>query len=179
MKTRDNFIDPFVAKGYVHWEIENEDGNVIRRGVRTGSQWWVKLIPQFLHRFIPLGKRNAIVNKARSEIASFLQGGSVTVPTYIAVGTGTNSVASSDTALQTAIAYTGSSVTAKAVSSRTLMNQYTCRYIASFGTTEITTGSSNVVVREAGLFTTSSVTSNMWARVNMNVTKEPTERLNV
>lgn len=179
MKTRDNFIDPFVAKGYVHWEIENEDGKVLRRGVGTGSQWWVKLVPQFLQRFIPLGKRNAIVNLARSEIASLLQGGSITVPSFIAVGSGTNSVASADTALQTAIAYTGSSATAKAVSSRTLMNQYTCRYIATFGTTEITTSSSDVVVREAGLFTTSSVTSNMWARVNMNVTKAPTERLNV
>ena len=59
------------------------------------------------------------------------------------------------------------------------MDQYTVRYITSFGTSEITTSSSDVAVRELGLFTTSAVTSNMWARVSVNVTKANTEKLNI
>ena len=180
MSARHNFIEPFDVKGYVHWEVLDENDKVIRRGEGQGSQWWLKIVPSFIRRFIPWGKRNAIVNLARAQLAEFLKTGSgVTAPSFIGVGSGTNTVSSSDTALQTAIPYTGGSATAKAVTTRTILDQYTVRYITSFGTNEITTSSSDVSVRELGLFTTSAVTSNMWARVNVNVTKANTEKLNI
>ena len=169
MSARHNFIEPFDVKGYVHWEVLDENDKVIRRGEGQGSQWWLKIIPSFIRRFIPWGKRNAIVNLARAQLTEFLKTGSgVTAPSFIG-----------DTALQTAIPYTGGSATAKAVTTRTILDQYTVRYITSFGTSEITTSSSDVAVRELGLFTTSAVTSNMWARVSVNVTKANTEKLNI
>lgn len=176
--SRENFIDPFEVKGYVHWEVTDEKDKVLRRGEGQGSRW-ITWLPYFMRKHVPYGKRNAVVNTARSQLAELLKGTSITVPSYVGVGTGTNTVAAADTALQTAVPYTGGSATAKAVTSRTILDQYTCRYITSFGTSEITTSSSDVTIRELGLFTTSSVTSNMWARVNVNVTKANTEKLNI
>ena len=178
-KARYNYIEPFDVKGYVHWELMDKNDKVVRRGEGQGTQWWLKWLPKFITNFIPYGKRNAVVNKARSELANLLIGETITVPAFIGVGTGSNAVGSSDTALQTAVAYTGSSVTAKAVASRTILDQYSARYIVNFDTDEITTSSGNVTVRELGLFTTASVTSNMWARVNINVEKQPTQRLRI
>ena len=50
---RDNFIDGIKPRGYVHWEVLDENDNVIKRGYGVGSQWWLKYIPNFLHRFLP------------------------------------------------------------------------------------------------------------------------------
>ena len=176
---RMNIIDPFDVKGYVHWELLDEDGKVVERGEGLGSQWYVKWLPPFIRKFIPWGKRNAVVNTARSQLAQFLLGTTITPPSYIGVGSGTNVVAASDTALQTAILYTGGSVTAKQVRLRSVMDSYTIRYIAEFAANEITTSSGNVSVREIGLFESASVTSNMWARININLTKQPTQSLKI
>jgi hypothetical protein len=168
------------VKGYVHWELLDEDDNLLERGEGQGSQWWIKWLPYSLRKYIPYGKRNAVVNTARSQIATFLQSGSgVVAPSFVGVGTGSDNVAAADTALGTAVAYTGGSATAKAVNSRTIMDQYTVRYIASFSTNELTQSLSSINIREFGLFSTSSVTSNMWARVNVDITKENTQKLNV
>ena len=176
MNTRNNFIDPFATKGYVHWEITDENGKVKRRGEGMGSQWWLKCIPSFIRRILPFGKQNAVVDSARASLASMLTGASITPPSYIMVGTGTNPVAGGDLTLQTPIVYTGSSY-GKVVNSASVFSQWTARFIVSFGTTEITTGGSNVNVKEAGLFTGTATDSTMWARVNLDVTKAPSENL--
>ena len=178
---RDNFIDGIKPRGYVHWEILDEDDNVIKRGYGVGSQWWLKYIPNFLHRFLPYGKQNAIVDTARKRITTWVAGGSVPdVPNYIAVGTGSTPVASGDTALETAVPYTGVTATAKIADTTTVFGEMSVRYVVSFGTTEITTGSSNVDIKEFGLFTgTDLSTADMWARVNVNITKSPQQKVNI
>ncbi len=173
--------DPVVAKGYVRWEITDENDKVLRTGMGFAESWWFKYIPSFLRRFFPFGQKNAVVNKGRSQLVNWLAGdNTVSQPAYVAVGTGTGLVASSDERLGTAILYTGGSVTAKGVNSRSTYAGYSVRYIASFATNEITTGSSSVNVRELGLFDGSDpATDNMWARVNVNITKANTEKLNI
>ena len=178
---RNNFIDGVRPRGYVHWEILDEDDNIIERGYGVGSQWWLKYIPNFLHRFLPYGKQNAIVDITRKRITDWVAGGSVpAIPNYIAVGTGSTPVASADTGLQTAVPYTGVTATAKVVDTRTVFGEMSVRYVISFGTTEITTGGSNVDIKEFGLFTgTDLSTADMWARVNVNITKSPQQKVNV
>ena len=178
IQARNNFIDPFAVKGYVHWEITDENGKVKRRGEGMGSQWWLKCIPSFIRRILPFGRQNAVVVSARANLANMMTGATVTPPSYIMVGTGTNTVAGGDTSLQTPIVYTGSTY-GKAVSSRSVFSQWTVRYIVSFTTTEITTSGSNVNIKEAGLFTGAGINDGMWARVNLDVTKAPTENLNI
>ena len=176
-----SFIDGVRPRGYVHWEILDEDDNVIERGYGVGSQWWLKYIPNFLHRFLPYGKQNAIVDTARKRITDWVAGGSApAVPNYVGVGTGTDPVASSDTGLETAIPYTGVTATAKIADTTSVFGEMSVRYVTSFGTQEITTGASNVVIREFGLFTgTDLSTSDMWARVNVNIDKSPQQKVNV
>ena len=176
MKERNNFIDQFAVKGYVHWEITDENGKVKRRGEGIGSQWWLKWIPNFIRRVLPFGKQNAVVDSARANLATFMTGTSVTPPSYIMVGTGTDTVAGSDTGLQTPIVYTGSSY-GKAINSSSVFSQWTARFIVSFATNEITTSASNIDLKEAGLFTGTAIDSGMWARVNIDVTKAPSENL--
>ena len=118
---RDNFIDGIKPRGYVHWEVLDENDNVIKRGYGVGSQWWLKYIPNFLHRFLPYGKQNAIVDTSRKRITDWVAGGSApAVPNYIGVGTGSTPVASADTSLETAVTYTGVTATAKISDTRTL-----------------------------------------------------------
>jgi len=172
---KNSFIDGIKPRGYVHWELLDEDDNVIKRGYGVGSQWRLKYIPNFLHRFLPYGKPNAIVDTARKRITNWVAGGSAPdTPNYIGVGTGTDPVAASDTGLETAIPYTGVTATAKESDTRTTFGEMAVRYVVSFNTQEITTGASNVVIKEFGLFTgTDLSTADMWARVNVNIDKSP------
>ena len=78
---RNNFIDGVRPRGYVHWEILDEDDNIIERGYGVGSQWWLKYIPNFLHRFLPYGKQNAIVDTSRKRITDWVAGGSAPATT--------------------------------------------------------------------------------------------------
>ena len=178
---RDNFIDGIKPRGYVHWEILDEDDNVIKRGYGVGSQWWLKYIPNFLHRFLPYGKQNAIVDIARKRITDWVAGGSPPpTPNYIGVGTGSTPVASADTGLETAVPYTGVTATAKIADTRTVFGEMSVRFVVSFGTTEITTGGSNVNIREFGLFSDYNLSSaDMWARVNVNIDKSPQQKVNI
>ena len=178
---KNSFIDGVRPRGYVHWEILDEDDNVIERGYGVGSQWWLKYIPNFLHRFLPYGKQNAIVNVARKRITDWVAGGSApAVPNYVAVGTGDTPVAAADTALETAVPYTGVTATAKIADTTTVFGEMSVRYVTSFNTNEITTGVSNVDIKEFGLFTgTDLSTADMWARVNVNITKSPQQKVNI
>ena len=178
---KNSFIDGVRPRGYVHWEILDEDDNVIERGYGVGSQWWLKYIPNFLHKFLPYGKQNAIVNVARKRITDWVAGGSApAVPNYVAVGTGDTPVAAADTALETAVPYTGVTATAKIADTTTVFGEMSVRYVTSFNTNEITTGASNVDIKEFGLFTgTDLSTADMWARVNVNITKSPQQKVNI
>ena len=178
---KDSFIDGVKPRGYVHWEILDENDNIIKRGYGVGSQWWLKYIPNFLHRFLPYGKQNAIVDTARKRITDWVAGGSApAVPNYVGVGTGTDPVASSDTGLETAIPYTGVTATAKIADTTSVFGEMAVRYVTSFNTNEITTGASDVDIKEFGLFTgTDLSTADMWARVNVNITKTPQQKVNI
>ena len=178
---KDSFIDGIKPRGYVHWELLDEEDNIIERGYGVGSQWWLKFIPKFLHKFLPYGKQNAIVNVSRKRITDWVAGGSAPpVPNYVAVGTGATPVAAADTALENAIPYTGVTATAKIADTTSVFGEMAVRYVTSFNTNEITTGASNVDIKEFGLFTgTDLSTADMWARVNVNITKSPQQKVNI
>tara|TARA_Y100000310_G_C20684585_1_gene818142 strand:+ start:922 stop:1845 length:924 start_codon:yes stop_codon:yes gene_type:complete len=173
-RTGNNFLDPFKVKGYVDWElIDDATGKVTKHGRAWSHSRLTRFLPDWIASRLPLGKENAIVNNARNQLANALIGTSVTYPEYIAIGTGTDSVAASDTALQTVSQYDGANDAKQAVS-RTLKGQFTARIVAQF-----TTAQANVNIREVGLFEANDASQNMWARVNINVNKNETERLNI
>ena len=173
-KPRWNFLDQFKVRGYVDWElVDDATGKVVKRGEGTATRWWYRYIPSFLQQLLRLGTENAVVDYARNRMATAVIGTSVTYPTFIALGTGTNAVAASDTALQTVSQYDGSN-DAKVASSQSLKGLYTSRIVVQFGTTE-----GNVTIRELGLFPANDASQNMWARVNVNIAKTSSERLNV
>jgi hypothetical protein len=167
-------VDGLEARGYVHWElVDDKTGRVTKHGEGHGERTYWKFLPKWLHSWLPLGRRNAIVNNGRARFADAFIGTSVTYPSFIALGTGTNKVAASDTGLQTVSQYDGSN-DAKVANSRTLKGLYTSRITVQFATTE-----ANINVREVGLFEANDSSQNMWARVNINVTKTSSERLNI
>lgn len=138
------------AKGYVRWILTD---------AKTG-------------RFTDGGRSNVIVNLTRENLAKAMIGTSITFPGTVAVGTGTNVPAASDTALQTLSQYDGAN-NAKAFDSKTIRSIYTSRFITQF-----LTGEANITIRELGLFDDTSAT-NMWARVAVNITKTSSQRLTI
>ena len=174
--SRQNFIDGYKASGYVHWEkINDETGKVVSRGKGKLERKWLNLLPNLVQRRLPsswLGESNAVVNEGRNRLAQLMIGTSITIPKWVAVGTGTNGVAAADTALQTLSHYDGAN-DAKVAASQTLKGQFTARIVAQFGTTE-----ANVNIRELGLFDAAN-SGNMWARVRVTIDKTASERLNV
>ena len=168
---RQKLLDPFKVRGFVDWELINEStGKVSKRGQ---GQARFHYLPKWFTSLLPLGQENAIVNNARSQLASALIGTSVTYPQYIALGTGTTAVAAGDTGLETVSQYDGGN-DAKIANSRTLKGLYTSRIVATF-----TTAEGNVNIRELGLFEGNDASQNMWARVRVTINKVNTERLNV
>jgi hypothetical protein len=176
-KPRLGLIDQVEAHGQVYWElVDSVTGKVTKRGEGFGERAYWRFIPERLRKWIPLGKQNGITNYAREEFAKLLTGESVTAPTFIGVGTGTNTVAAADSELQTVSQY-DSSNDAKVASSRSLKGPYTARIITQFDTDE-----ANVTIKELGLFETNEAddpNAKMWARVNVTITKVSTERLNI
>ena len=135
-------VDEFKIRGFVDWElVDDKTGRVVERGIGKTQSGWFRFVPSFILRAIPqserwFGTENAVVNHARNKLADALIGTSVTFPGFVAVGTGTNTVAASDTALQTVSQYDGAN-DAKAVASKSLKGQYTSRIIAQFDTDEL------------------------------------------
>tara|TARA_Y100000310_G_scaffold261907_1_gene271436 strand:+ start:3932 stop:4828 length:897 start_codon:yes stop_codon:yes gene_type:complete len=173
-----NFLDNLAVKGYVDWELVDEDtGKVVDRGRGYTNRWYERLVdkfvPYWLAKRLPLGNENAVVNHARNKLADAVIGTSVTFPQYIAVGTGTNAVGAADTALQTVSQYDGAN-DAKIANSRSLKGLYTSRIVAQFLITE-----ANITIRELGLFEANDASQDMWARVSVNIVKASSERLNV
>lgn len=167
-------LDGLKGQGFVYWEVvDDKSGKVVRSGEGHGERTYWRFIPSWLHSWLPLGHRNAIVDHARAKLADAFIGNAATYPTFIGLGTGTNAVAASDTALQTKALYDGTNE-AKAASGRSLKGLFTSRIVVQFLTTE-----ANITVREIGLFEANDVDANMWARVNVNVTKTSSERLNI
>jgi hypothetical protein len=114
---------------------------------------------------------NLIPTVGRAAIASHLgnvsPSPSVLYPNYVALGTGTNAPANSDTTLQT-------ETYRKLVASRTSASNVA--YITGFFATTDTTGT----FRECGLFidgTASANTGTLLSRVTINITKGGTETL--
>jgi len=138
------------SRGYVRWILTDEKTGKITKG----------------------GRSNLLVNKTRENLASAIIGTSVTFPGFIGVGTGTNTPAASDTALQTKSQYNGSNDN-KAVDSKTIRSIYTARFVVQFAT-----GEANVTIREIGLFDAAD-SAVMWARVAVNITKTSSSRLTV
>lgn len=175
--------EEFTVKGYVHWELVNDKtGKIVDQGIGVVERPWhhrfflnlASLFPSFsFKRFNIFGTDNAIVNHARNKLAGALTGSSIVYPTFIGVGTGTNTVGASDTALQTVSQYDGSN-DAKAATSRTLKGQFTSRIIAQFDTDE-----ANVTIRELGLFEANDASQNMWARANVTIAKTSSDTLSV
>ena len=164
-------------RGYVDWELIDElTGKITKRGRGyIHRTWYGRLYDCLFGRWKPLrlGTPNGIVNNGREQMATALTGGSVTYPTFVGVGTGTTAVTASDTALETVSQYDGAN-DAKAVSSRSLLGRFTARIIAQFLTTE-----ANITITELGLFEANDASTNMWARVRVNIVKANTERLNI
>lgn len=163
-------------RGYVDWElIDDKTGRIVRRGKRRlrflSPSLYTKL-PRFIRTKFPLGDQNAIVDGGRNRLADAMIGTATTFPEYIAVGTGSNLVASSDTDLQTLSQYDGSN-DAKIASGKSLFGNFTSRISTQFLTTE-----ANVNIRELGLFDAAN-SGNLWARVNVVINKTSTQRLNV
>ena len=171
---RQKLLDPARVKGYVHWELEDETtGKIVKRGRGRVEGRYISLLPGVVTRFLRLGTENAIVDHARNQLATACIGSSVTFPQYVALGTGTTDVAASQTALATVNQYDGAN-DAKIANSRTLRGQYTSRIVAQFLTTE-----GNTTITELGLFEANDASQDMWARDRVNITKTPTERLNI
>ena len=142
-----SFVMPI---GRVNWVLEDLDTGEITRGKNS----------------------NIVVNYAREQLANAIIGTSVTFPGFIAVGTGTNTPAASDTALQTLSQYDGAN-DAKAVDTKSIRTLYTSRFTGQFITTE-----ANITIREIGLFDAAN-SGNMWARVAVNITKTSSQRLTI
>ena len=171
--SRDLLLDPYRVKGFVHWElIDDKTGRVTRRGRGKHESWWMKAVPKTLQKLFLLGDENAIVDTGRNRLAQYMIGTSITSPNFIGIGTGTNGVAASDTALQTPVDYDGAN-DAKASATRSLKGQYTARIVTNFLATE-----ANQNIRELGLFDAAN-SGNMWARVSVTINKAASERLNI
>ncbi len=164
---------PVELNGYVDWELINDKtGKVVKRGVGKTQRWYYNYLPLWIQNRLPLGTRNAIVNKGREELAQVMIGASPNLANFIAVGTGTTAVTASDTALATLSQYDGAN-DAKVTTSRSLKDLFTARLVTQFGTAE-----ANVNIREVGLFGLANA-GNMWARALITVNKTSSERLNI
>jgi hypothetical protein len=136
--------------GYVLWELtDNATGQVQLKG-----------------------QSNIITNKGREQMAKTLSGQVITQPGFVGVGTGTNSPAASDTALQTVFQYDGAN-DAKAIDSKSIRSLYTSRFITQF-----TTAQANTTIREIGLFDAANG-GVLWARVAVNIVKAVSQRLTI
>jgi hypothetical protein len=171
-----SIISPTGLKGYVHWELTDaKTGRIREQGEGQAEilkwKWLEKLSLGFLKP--KLGKRNAIVNNARNQIALSLTGVSITYPNFVGLGTGTNPVTATDTALQTKVQYDGAN-DAKAATTRSLKGDFTARIVAQFDTDE-----GNTTIQEIGLFEGNDSTQNMWARINATIVKSSSDRLSI
>jgi hypothetical protein len=170
----DSSYDPYRLRGCVYWEtIDIETGEVTGRGKGQLEKWWAKFVPSFLTNLLLLPDENVVVDEARTRLAQFTIGGSITPPRFIAIGTGTAGAATSDTALGTLVQYNGAN-NAKAAASRTLKGLFTARIVTQFLAAE-----ANSNIRELGLFDAADAPQNMWARVRVTINKVSTERLNI
>lgn len=175
-----HIVDLAQARGYVDWQlIDNTTGKIVDRGVGYTNQWYERVfdfLPHWvvsrLQSIFPLGTRNAVLDTARTNLANAFIGTAQTYPQFVAIGTGTNGVASSDTGLQTLVQYDGAN-NAKQASSRNLKGNFTSRIVTNFPT-----GEANQNIRELGLFEEAAAT-NIWARVNVTINKTSSQRLNI
>lgn len=114
---------------------------------------YAKYIAPFLgnYQYVKFG-RNKIVNTGLALAAGLLNGsGSPTTPVYIAVGTGTNAVSATDTALQTESSTSGLTRATSTVSLQTTtVTNDTAQWLKSFSVT------GTVSVTESGVFNASS-----------------------
>jgi hypothetical protein len=116
--------------------------------------------------------RNLIVNAGRAAITNGLIGSTTAYPNYLELGTGTTTVAASDTAL-----VTPSTATWKAIAAKTLYSTY----IASFDTTYVTS-QANGTFSEIGIFAGANATANsgsLFARALIAITKTSSMTLTV
>jgi len=95
-------------------------------------------------------KRNVITNVGKAEVASLIGGLSTSAFTYIAIGTGTTSPSSTDTALESEIARKSASASKET----TNVTNDTLVLVATFSSADGLSGTANVA--EAGVFNASS-----------------------
>jgi len=173
---------PVNIVGYVDWElIDDETGKVVERGRGYSNKWWEPLlyfvnkftfISNLFYRFFRPGQSNAILDKARSELADFMVGTSITVPGFVGIATGSGTIASSDTTLDTPVDYDGSNE-AKAFSGKSVRGNNLVRYVTQFTKVEAIQ-----TIGQLGLFTAAN-SGNLWAKVSVTIVKTATQRLNV
>lgn len=101
---------------------------------------------------------NLITNVGLQQLAKLLAGTDTKKPSHIAVGTGTNAPAVTDTTLQ-------AEHTRIVTDTPSVYASYYARWVCTF-----TTSQANADLREAGLFD-AAVGGNLWSRVNINVNK--------
>lgn len=116
---------------------------------------------------------NAVVDTGRAQLAKLLSGATVSLPRYVAVGTGTTDVSSSQTDLIALSKYDGIN-DAKLASSVDVKGQFTTRILTQFTQTE-----ANINIKELGLFDAANNPKKMWARVRVAINKTSVNRLNV
>ena len=178
MVIRQKLGDAATAHGYVHWEVEDQEGRVIRSGDGYFERWYTRFVPLMLRDWIfdrwprLLGTRNAVLNTMRNNLADALIGTSITFPNFIGIATGTGNVAATDTALDTPVDYDGANE-AKVTTSRSLRGQFTSRIVTQFSTTE-----ANQNIRQLGLFDAAN-SGVLWAKVRVTIDKVNTERLTI
>lgn len=117
------------------------------------TQWYAPLISPFLGSMSSVKiAPNKIVNAGLALAAACVNGsGSPVVPTYIAVGTGTNAVTAADTALQTELASSGLTRATSTVSLQTTnVTNDTSQWLKSFSVT------GTQAVTESGVFNAAS-----------------------
>lgn len=178
MTTRQKLGDATSPHGFVHWEVKDTNGKVIRSGEGYFERAYARFLPLMLKNWIfdrwpeLLGTRNAVLNTMRNKLADALIGTSTTFPNFIGIATGTGDVAATDTVLDTPVDYDGANE-AKASTSRSLRGQFTSRIVTQFITTE-----ANEDIRQLGLFDAAN-SGMLWAKVRVTIDKVSSERLTI
>lgn len=176
---RAGIYDDMKPRGFVHWELlDDKTGKVTQRGRGKLDVWWERFLPKnarlFLFARFPqfLGDENAILDFTRNKMADFFIGTSVIPPEFIGIATGTGSVGSGDTTLDTPVDYDGANE-AKIADSKTIFGDFTSRLVTQFSTSQ-----ANQNIRQIGLFDAANAGS-LWAKVKVTINKVSTERLNI
>lgn len=134
--------DTLVVKGIVTCTVLDGDGEVVRRTVYE----------------------NMPMNYGLTGMCTWLTGGTITRPSQIELGTGTGTVAATDTALWSATANT-----LKTAQVQQVYNSNTAEWNATYNP-----GDPSGTFTEAGLFDTNS---NLWAHVVIDESKDDTQSL--